>query len=157
MDLSTWSDAAPWRGAAPAALARRAAFAPFHTVSIRPDADLFATPQAIRVVLDVPGVRPEDLQVELDEAVLSVRAERPTRGHVVARAWTLPEDVDPGGVVARLDAGVLTIEVARRPRPAPRRVPVVARAAGTSPAGGVWRRLRDGWRRFAEGLRRAFA
>jgi HSP20 family molecular chaperone IbpA len=89
----------------------------------------------IELALDVPGVAREQLEVRLDGPMLVVRGHRPPPwgerdlqrapdAHeapvgTFARAFPLPERVEPGQISARLDDGVLYVRVARVPRSEP--------------------------------------
>ncbi len=101
-------------------------------VDIREDNDHFI------VEADVPGVKPEDIEVTMDNGVLSIRGERTSetsseeegmrrreRSHgVFYRRFTLPETADPEAVTARGEQGVLRIEIGKRENARSRRIPV---------------------------------
>ncbi|MER7001948.1 Hsp20/alpha crystallin family protein [Dactylosporangium sp. NPDC000555] len=83
--------------------------------------DIEETGDAFRVELDLPGVAPDDVEIELRDneiRVFGTFGERRREGTVRHHARrtgefeyivALPGDVDPEGVQADLDAGVLTI------------------------------------------------
>lgn len=96
-----------------------------------PPVDLVVTDDGVIVQMDVPGVRPESLEVELDGEVLTVRGERQhpyddggdgagsrmERGFGrFARSVRIPGGVDPDAIEAALADGVLTLRI---PRPEP--------------------------------------
>jgi HSP20 family protein len=97
---------------------------------------------------DLPGVREQDVKVELHENVLTVsgerRAEREERGegyHRVERAsgsfsrsLVLPDGVDPQGIRARIEHGVLEVSVPKPAQPSPHRVSI--EVAGTGAGAG---------------------
>ncbi|NUO49595.1 MAG: Hsp20/alpha crystallin family protein, partial [Polyangiaceae bacterium] len=73
---------------------------------------------------DLPGVKPEDLDIRLEANVLTVRAERKQpkpegfdllrseRGQLrFSRQIELPVRIDPDGVIAKLENGVLNIHL----------------------------------------------
>lgn len=90
----------------------------------RPNVDCFHTddPHALTVVVELPGVAPETVQVAAGERVLIVAGER-KRPKVPGRVYQqmeievgafqrqvrLAEDVDPAGARASFEHGVLTI------------------------------------------------
>lgn len=87
--------------------------------------------------MDMPGVAPEDLEVECAGHQLRIRAERkvePPSGarvhHRERRAWrfdrtlNLPESIDTDKVDAALHHGVLTVTMPHRPETRPRRIAV---------------------------------
>lgn len=116
-------------------------FAPFAT----PAGPRIAADEAegkLRLRLDVPGMRGEDLKVEAkdDALVLSgsrnvvsregYRELRRERGEFrFSRRLRIGRDYDLDQATARFDAGVLTIEIPRRPELQPRQIPVEAVAA----------------------------
>lgn len=94
-----------------------------------PRHDLVRVPgEGYRALFDLPGVGKEDLEVTTVGDELTVSGERPRpelpegsevlraeRGHGrFRRSIRLPPDVDPAGVKARLDDGVLTVALPRR-------------------------------------------
>ncbi len=92
--------------------------------AFRPNVDCYHTdsPHELTVVIEVPGIDPETIQVVAGERLLIVTGERP-RPHVHGRVYQqmeidygafqrqvrLAEDVDPERATARLEHGVLTI------------------------------------------------
>jgi HSP20 family protein len=94
---------------------------------------------------DLPGVREEDVKVELEENVLTVsgerRSEQEDRGEgyyrverasgSFSRSLVLPDGVDPEGVHARIEDGVLEVSVPKPEQRKPHRVAidVVGKAA----------------------------
>lgn len=68
--------------------------------------------------LDLPGFRKEELTLSIENGELHLHAatddeNRPFRADV-RRNWTLGEDVDPEGIDARLEHGVLEITLPKR-------------------------------------------
>lgn len=91
-----------------------------------PEVDVVELTDKYIVVLDVPGVRREDLEVELSGTQLVVAGKKilrhPPEGRVKTaerpsgpfrREFLLPAAADGAAVTARLADGVLTIEVPR--------------------------------------------
>lgn len=99
---------------------------------------------------DLPGVREEDVKVELEENVLTVSGERriehEDRGEgyyrverssgSFSRSLVLPEGVDPQAIHARIEHGVLEVSVPKPQQRAPHRVTIdVAGKAAVADAG----------------------
>jgi HSP20 family protein len=99
---------------------------------------------------DLPGVREEDVKVELEENVLTVsgerRSEHEDRGEgyyrverssgSFSRSLVLPEGVDPQAIHARIEHGVLEVSVPKPQQRAPHRVRIdVAGKAAVADAG----------------------
>jgi HSP20 family protein len=87
-----------------------------------PPVDLVETADQYVIIAEVPGIRREDLDIELRDGRLTlsgVRRERKVaceqyhrveRGHgSFSRTFHLPAPVDGGGIVADLRDGVLTV------------------------------------------------
>lgn len=99
-------------------------------------ADIEETDDAYIIELDLPGIKPGDVNVELRDSDLRITGEIKERQrtgvlrrqarrtgrfeHVV----TLPNDIDPNQLEARLSNGVLTVRAAKAPTSQPRRVEI---------------------------------
>ncbi|HVE78319.1 MAG TPA: Hsp20/alpha crystallin family protein [Gemmatimonadaceae bacterium] len=109
----------------------RAAWAPSVDIEERKDEMLFR--------LDIPGVRPEDVDVTLEKGVLTIRGEMRTerkenddaKWHLVERsygsferAFRLPDHLDDERVEASFEHGVLTVRAPKAPAAQPRRIAV---------------------------------
>ena len=87
---------------------------------------------------DIPGVDRKDVEITLEEGVLTVKGERSTKTEVAKegyrrrertygtfmRQFTLPETVDTGSISAAIKDGVLEIEIPKQDKPEPRRITV---------------------------------
>ncbi len=105
-------------------------------MSYEPAFDLIETESALVLRADVPGVKPEGVDLTIERGELRLLA-KPAARHAGARAlreefgvgdyhlsFTLPRDVDAANVTAALSDGVLTVTL---PKPAalqPRRIAV---------------------------------
>ena len=105
----------------------------------RPNVDCFHTddPHRLTVVVELPGVEPDTLQVVAAERLLVVAGERvrpPAAGRVYQqmeieygpfqRQIQLAEDIDPDRATARFEHGVLTVELPVAQRRATGRVTI---------------------------------
>lgn len=105
-------------------------------IPIATPADIEETDDAFIVELDLPGVKREDVDVEVRERQLRITGEikeRERRGMLrrhhrpVGRfdyAVAVPGDIDPDKVEASLTHGVLTIELGKAASSRPRRVQI---------------------------------
>lgn len=89
---------------------------------------------------DVPGVAREDIEVAMEEGVLTISGERHTERHEDAegvkrfervsgkfyRRFTLPETADAEGIAARSANGILEVTIPKQPEVQPRRITVEA-------------------------------
>lgn len=106
------------------------------TRSFEPAIDVRANDDALVFVCDVPGVKSEDLEVTLEEHVLTIRGSRryDSQGgeHVVLgraygafeRSFTLPDYLDDQNLEAKLEDGVLTLRVPKLPKAKPRKIQI---------------------------------
>ena len=100
--------------------------------------DVRETEEAIVVTASLPGVAPEDIEVTIEDRVLSIRAEtasedegekgsylvRERRAGAWRRALRLPESVDAEKVGSDYEHGVLTITLPKREEAQARRIEV---------------------------------
>lgn len=109
---------------------------------ISPRVDIAETKDGLELTAELPGIEPKDVSVELDDGVLTLRAERSAerkeedkekRWHLVERQsgtylrrFALPFDADPGKIEARFDKGVLHVTIPRptEPKPAAKRIEI---------------------------------
>ena len=68
---------------------------------------------AFYLTIDLPGVKKEDLQVEVSGKVVTIKAERKTKTSTSSynRSFTLSEKYDSNTLTADLEDGVLTLSV----------------------------------------------
>jgi len=104
-----------------------------------PAVDIFESDDRICLLADLPGVRPEDLKIDLREDVLTLSARVVPRGteheQTVAgefsrgeffRQFTLAETIDQSKIDAKLSDGVLRLELPKVERAKPRQITVRA-------------------------------
>ena len=104
-----------------------------------PRVNLFDTGTSLVVHAEVPGLGEKDVQLSINQDVLTLRGERTfdgpqgysvhrqERGPVkFARSFTLPTKVDPERTSATLKNGVLTITLPKAPEAQPRQIAVRA-------------------------------
>ena len=107
-----------------------------------PTVDVRANDEELVFTADVPGVRLDELDISLEDRVLTLKGQRRYNGDGKDKVWlersygsfvrsfTLPETVDPERLSADLADGVLTIRIAQAPKAKPRKVTISPRAAG---------------------------
>jgi HSP20 family protein len=97
----------------------------------------------------VPGFRPDEVEVTYDDGVLTIRGERrasndTTEGDYVRRERrvasvfrqvVLPGEIQPDGITATFESGVLAVTVPRVAKPEPKRIPVTSGAPLVGSAG----------------------
>ena len=113
-------------------------FSPANRAEWLPPVDIKETDGSYVFHMDVPGMKPEDLDVELHEGVLSIRGSRTEekkeedKGYVrterrqgsFARQFRVPSNVQADSLKAEVKDGVLTIEVPKGTEQGARKVTV---------------------------------
>ena len=103
-----------------------------------PPVDIYEDEHKLVLKLEIPGIRQEDLDVRMENSTLSVRGERSFESegkeenfHRVERrygsfyrAFTVPTTIDPESIKAEYDAGVLRLELQKRPESKPKQIKV---------------------------------
>lgn len=103
-----------------------------------PACDVFEDKEAVKIVAELPGVKPEDVKLSLENNVLTIRGEkkqqaeeRSERVHRYERSYgsfersfALPSTVDPEQISADYRNGILTVSVPKAERAKPREIPV---------------------------------
>jgi HSP20 family protein len=75
------------------------------------------------ISLDVPGIKPDQLEVLVDGNTLTIKGSRPGHGSFT-KSYDLPESTDTEKLEARVEDGVLTVLVPKLPRAQPRVIPI---------------------------------
>jgi HSP20 family protein len=100
------------------------------TSSWLPACEVFEDKEAVKIVLEIPGVRPEDVKISLENDLLTIRgekrpqAERKSDRVHFQRAFSLPATVDPEKATATCEHGILTVTIPKAERARPREIPV---------------------------------
>ena len=100
-----------------------------------PAVDVHEDAEKIELHADLPGVKQEDIDVQIDKGVLTIKGERKlaNRGErntgAFSRAFTLPDTVDVEKIGAALKDGVLTLTLPKRPEEKPRQIKVAVQAS----------------------------
>ena len=97
-----------------------------------PAVDIKEEDNQFLVVADIPGVAPENIEVKMENGMLSIKGERKEEfkeekeGYrrierscgTFHRRFTLPETADPEGITARSNNGSLEVTIPKREAPA---------------------------------------
>jgi HSP20 family protein len=103
-----------------------------------PNVDIREDQNHITISMDVPGVRPEDVKISLENQVLTIAGEKQTAQQEKDERWhrwerqygrfertfTLPSTVDAERIEATNDNGVLTVRLPKSEKARPREIPV---------------------------------
>ncbi len=96
----------------------------------RPATDVYEAADHYHVRLELPGVKKEDLQVEVQDRRLQVSAKRREVSggqetcFTLTRAIAVPEDIASHGISAKLEDGVLQITLPKPEQRKPRNIEV---------------------------------
>ena len=111
---------------------------PLTTASFTPAVDVYEDEKKVVLKLEVPGIEEKDLDVRVENHTLTVKGERKfekeekeenfhrieRRYGSFYRAFTLPSTVDTETVDAKYEAGVLKLELKKKPEAQPKQIKV---------------------------------
>jgi HSP20 family protein len=111
---------------------------PVAGASFAPAVDIYEDNQKVVLKLEVPGIEEKDLDVRVENRTLTVKGERKFEAeekeenfHRIERrygsfyrAFTLPSTVDTENVDAKYNAGVLKLELKKKPEAQPKQIKV---------------------------------
>ena len=103
-----------------------------------PEANIAETDKAVEVTVELPGMKPEEVKVELRDGALWITGEKKEekeekgktfhrierRAGAFRRGFTLPTEVEEGKVEAKFEGGVLHITLPKAEKVAPKRIEV---------------------------------
>lgn len=104
---------------------------------LAPPVDIFESEASITLLADMPGVSPENLEIDLNEGVLTITGNsasgeanneeevfREYRPATYQRKFTLSQSVDQAKIEARLSDGVLRLELPKAEKARPRKIQI---------------------------------
>jgi HSP20 family protein len=111
---------------------------PVTTASFVPAVDIYEDDKKVMLKLEVPGMEQKDLDVSIENNTLTVKGERKfekeekeenfhrieRRYGSFFRAFTLPSTVNTENVQASYNAGVLKLELAKKPEAQPKQIKI---------------------------------
>ena len=103
-----------------------------------PAVDIKEDPDAFVIVADIPGVDPKDIEVHMENGMLTIKGEKETekkeeRGGYKRverscgsfyRRFGLPDTADPEKITAKSNNGVLEVRIAKQEQVQPRKISV---------------------------------
>jgi HSP20 family protein len=106
--------------------------------SFVPPVDVYEDEQGISLKMEVPGIDEKDIDIRLENSLLTVRGERKLESDIkeenyhrierrygsFTRSFTLPNTVNPEEVKAGYSKGVLTIQLGKRAEARPKQIKV---------------------------------
>ena len=111
---------------------------PLTTAAFVPAVDIYEDDKKVMLKLEVPGIDEKDLDVSVENNTLTVKGERKFESeekeenfHRIERrygsfyrAFTLPSTVDTEHVAAKYNAGVLKLELLKKPEAQPKQIKI---------------------------------
>jgi HSP20 family protein len=108
-----------------------------------PPVDVFEDKDAVQIMAELPGVKPEDVKISLENNVLTLRGEKRQAAEektdhvhryeryygVFERSFTVPSTVDAEHIKASYDLGVLTVRLPKLEKAKPRQIEVKVESA----------------------------
>lgn len=104
-----------------------------------PAVDIKETNNDLRLDLELPGLKPEDVEITTDNGVLTIRGEKRSerkegeehRFHLVERTYgsflrsfTLPQGIDENQIQADFENGILSIHIPKAALPQPKKIQI---------------------------------
>jgi HSP20 family protein len=113
-----------------------------------PPIDAYRTDAGLCVRMELPGMRPEDVDISVQEGQLVVSGEREFDQKIeedrwvrrersygrFQRAFTLPEGTDADKITASFEHGMLQLDIPNPPERQPRKIQIKAGESGEQPA-----------------------
>lgn len=114
--------------------------------SFVPAVDIFEDAQKLSLILEVPGIAPENVDIRVENNTLTVKGERKfadeqkednyhrieRRFGSFVRSFTLPQTVDTEKVAASYEHGVLTVDLPKKAAAQPKQIKVNLTAPSTA-------------------------
>jgi len=108
-----------------------------------PAADIYESDNELVVTLDLPGVEPKDVEIRIENNILTIRGQRQFEQKqqaenfhrverfygVFARSFSLTTSVDTDKIRASYNTGVLTITLPKAEAAKPRKIQIAAAVA----------------------------
>ncbi len=101
-----------------------------------PPVDIIERDEAFVILVDIPGVDPENIEINMENGVLSIKGQRLGKEDHKAykraeraqgtfyRRFSMPDTADPERITARSKLGVLEITIPKQEKVQPRRINV---------------------------------
>lgn len=102
---------------------------------LKPLVDIFETPDGLTVIADLPGVQKEDVQIQVENDVLTIKATPKSKLNVEPtyrefeyypyfRQFQLSDKTDQDKIKAEMKNGVLIIHLPKKEEAKPKQIPI---------------------------------
>lgn len=92
--------------------------------TLTPQVDVYENNDALLLVADMPGVKAEELDIQLDNRTLVIEGKRSSPEVLYRRQFHLPDHIDREGISADCHDGVLKLTLPYRGEVKPRQIKV---------------------------------
>lgn len=94
--------------------------------SFTPNAEYYEVENGFVLEVELPGVKKEDLDVQVEKDIITVKATRARKDEKITyeRSFRLADDIDTDNIKAALENGVLKFELAKRTQAAARKIDI---------------------------------
>lgn len=96
-------------------------------IRLRPETDIYRGREAVQLIMDLPGARDQDVDIEVHDGVLSIES-RVQRGEsdmrLYERSFTLDRKMDTESIQATLERGVLHLNIPYHEDAQPKKIPI---------------------------------
>ena len=94
--------------------------------SFTPKADYYETENGFALEVELPGVKKEDLDVQLEKNILTVKASRTRKDGKFSyeRSFRLAEDIDVDSIKVNLENGILKFDMFKKAQAAARKLTI---------------------------------
>jgi HSP20 family protein len=114
-----------------------------------PAVDVRENDNEISLDLELPGIKPEDVEITAENGILTVRGEKKSekkegeenRYHVIERSYgsflrtfQLPQGIDEDQINAHFENGILAIQIPKAALPQPKKIQIAAGSQQKAPA-----------------------
>jgi len=104
-----------------------------------PSVDVRENQNEVRIDVELPGIKPDDVEITAENGVLTIRGEKHTerkeddedRYHVIERSYgsfmrsfQLPQGLDENRIEATADNGILSVHIPKSALPQPKKVQI---------------------------------
>jgi HSP20 family protein len=111
--------------------------------SFAPAVDIYEDAHKLSLRIEVPGLKPEDVDISVDNNTMIVRGERrfaneekeenyhriERRYGSFVRTFTLPQTVDTENISANYEQGLLSIDIPKKPEAKPKQVKIAVNSS----------------------------
>lgn len=108
------------------------------TAEWTPPVDIKERPDGYVLYADVPGVNPEEIEITMENGILTLKGNRETEAHTARegyrrvervhgsfyRRFSLPDTADSEGISARCNLGVLEISIPKKTARQPKKIAI---------------------------------